>query len=150
MSPPRPRTPDELQEERHQQNLRKFQQIDLAVEANTKLTQQALTESQSNRHQLKSLLQTLEGILHIIEEDKKDRKEERAAFESLRIRELQKLEDARKEELKVTKLALDDQADEIKKLTLRFTWGMGFLTALSLVFHELGDLLAPVVRHLLH
>ena len=149
MTPPRVRTADEIGEERHQQNLRKFQQIDADLEANTKLTQQALSESQSNRHQLKNLLQVMQNVQHLIDEDRKDRKEERAVNEALRTRELQKLEDARKEELKITTAALEKQAKDIKALTTRFSWAMGFLTALSFVFHELGDLIAPAVRHML-
>jgi hypothetical protein len=171
MTPPRVRTDGELQEERHQQNLRKFSQIDLALEANTKLTQQALTENQSNRHQLKGLNMSLVSMLKMYEDDKAERKEERKASEALRVREIEKLEDARarelqkmeearahemrkleearKAELAVTSAALEKQASEIKKLTVRFAWGVGFLTALSFVFHELGDLISPVIRHLL-
>lgn len=171
MTPPRPRTADELQEERHQQNLRKFSQIDLALEANTKLTQQALTENQSNRHQLKGLNMSLVSMLKMYEDDKKERKEERATSEDLRRREIEKLEvararelqkmedarahemkkleDARKEELRVTTEALEKQANDIKKLNNKYIWAAGFIAALTLVFHEVGDLISPVVRHLL-
>ena len=99
---------------------------------------------------MKSLRQTLEALLHLYTEDKKDRKEERAASEALRIRELEKLEDARKEEVKVTREILSEQAKSIKKLQQKFIWATGFIAALTVVFHELGDLIAPIVRHLIH
>jgi hypothetical protein len=124
MTPPRPRTIDD---ERHDQNIRKFTDIDTRIGANTLLTQQALTESQSNRHQLKGLNQSLLAMLKLYEDDKKERKEERLAATQ----------------------ALDKQADDIKKLQQRYTWALGFIAALSFVFHELGDLIAPLVRHLL-
>jgi hypothetical protein len=171
MTPPRPRTADEVGDERHEQNIRKFHQIDLALEANTKLTQQALTESQSNRHQLKGLNMSLVSMLKMYEDDKKERREERVANEALRAREIQKLEearsrelqkmeearahemrkleDARKEELAVTKKALEKQAEDIKKLNNKYMWAAGFLACVTIVFHELGDLISPIVRHLL-
>lgn len=125
MTPPRPRTIDD---ERHDQNLRKFSDIDARLGANTLLTQQALTESQSNRHQLKGLNQSLLSIVHLFEEDKRERKEERI----------------------VAVVTQKEQAEVIRKLQMKFTWALGFIAALSLVFHEVGDLIAPLVRHLLH
>jgi hypothetical protein len=124
MTPPRPRTIDD---ERHDQNLRKFTDIDARLGANTQLTQQALTESQSNRHQLKGLNQSLLSIVHLFEEDKRERKEERIA----------------------AVVTQKEQSEVIRKLQMKFTWALGFIAALSLVFHELGDLIAPLVRHLL-
>jgi hypothetical protein len=124
MTPPRPRTIDD---ERHEQNLRRFTEIDSRLGANTQLTQQALTESQSNRHQLKGLNQSLLSIVHLFEEDKRERKEERVAVV----------------------IASEKQSEAIKKLQMKFMWALGFMAALSLIFHELGDLIAPIVRHLL-
>lgn len=149
MPPPRARSADELQNERHEQNLRKFHEIDVELDENTKLTRQALTESQSNRHAVKGLTENVKSLIHLYEQDKQDRKEERTASEILRIRELQKLEDARKAELKTTADALNKQAEDIKKLNQKFIWATGVIAGVSIAFHELGDLISPLIRHLL-
>lgn len=149
MTPPGGNSFMELQNERHQENIRKFQQINTDLGANTTLTRQALSESQANRHQLKGLDESLKGLVHLFELDKRERREERIEAEAERRAELQKLEDTRKDELKVTADALRQQADEIRKLQIKFTWAVGFIAALSFVFHEVGDLLSPLIRHLL-
>jgi hypothetical protein len=146
MTPPRARSIDD---ERHEQNLRKFTEVDCELEKNTTLTRQALTESQSNRHAVKGLAESVKSLLHLYEEDKRERKEERASSESQRIRELQKLEDARKEELRITAAALAQHAKDIERLNRKFTWALGFIACLSLIFHEVGDLVSPLIRHLL-
>lgn len=117
----------EVQNDRHLENLRKFQQINSDLGANTTLTRQALTESQSNRHQLKGLDESLKSLLHLFQEDKRERKEERAIAAAVQ----------------------KEQSEAIRKLQQKFIWSTGLIAGLSIAFHEIGDLLSPLIRHLI-
>jgi myosin heavy subunit len=109
-----------VEDERHQQNLRKFDEVDSDLKHNTDLTQQALRECQSNRHAVKGMAESVSSLLHAIERDRKDQKDVNHEF-----------------------------SVKIERLTNRFMWISGALAVISILAHELGDILSPLLRHLL-
>lgn len=113
--------PDRLQDERHNQNLRKFDVIETDLRKNTEQTAQSLREVSTVRHDLKNLKDTVQTFFDMYREEKKERK-----------------------------IEMNEQAAELRKLSNRFIWITGAIAGFSVAAHFLFDLISPVTRHIFH
>jgi hypothetical protein len=111
---------DKVNDERHIENLRKFDNIDTDLRKNTEIGQQALRECQSNRHDIKGLTASIKDWIDHLQEEREDQKKINTEF-----------------------------AQKIEKLTYRLMWISGGIAVIGVLAHELGDLLSPVLRTLL-
>lgn len=112
--------PDRVSDERHTQNLERFRSIDTDLKKNVEQTGKALTEVSSVRHDVRNLRQTVDDFIWLYREEKKERKQE-----------------------------MDEQSEELRRLSNRFIWFTGAIAGFSVAAHFLFDLLSPLTRHIL-